>query len=71
MVNIVNKLLLGHSLEKLIHSWHIQEVVNNIRDSLITFDYVIPTHTRREDNKATDYLASWGSCERHVGLDLE
>lgn len=66
---MVQKLLLRHPLEKCIYSWHLQEAANNIRELLLTFDWIILVHTKREGNKVVDCLAKWGSGGRDVAMD--
>ena len=45
-------------------SWRTTGIVQDIGEILKSFDYLIINHIRRKGNRATDFLANWGSNDQ-------
>lgn len=69
VIDALKKLNYNSSSEKISHGWRIALFVQNIGEILPWFDYIIPSHVRREGNKAVYFLVNWGCLNIKRTLD--
>lgn len=70
VINTMRKLNNGTPWDKISQSWRIACVIQGIGELILKFNYLVIRHVRREENKATDFLANWGCNQQHGPMEI-
>lgn len=69
VIDMIRKLNNRKTWDKIAKSWRTTSLVQDLGDLIKWFAYMIINHVRKEDNRATDFLANWGSNEQRGNMD--
>jgi len=69
VIDTNKKLNQGSQWENISKSWRNSRLIQDINELIQDFEYIIPTHSRRNGNKVADFLANWGCLHPGVNID--